>query len=144
MAVYMARNGPVVLLRLQDNPLNTEWFGVVELADELDDLARLAARFPAKGEYPIPAIKMGCDKDRVTIQIIGADEAQMPHPYVRRITRGMRAMAGKAEAYAKAHRIIADQAALMRAGITLALSDDPDILKEARRIARNPGGITDG
>jgi hypothetical protein len=60
---------------------------------------------------------------------------ELPWEAALALADGIRAKGKLAEEYAKANQIISDQAILMRAGAPFALTNNPDILSEARKTA---------
>lgn len=76
----------------------------------------------------------------------------LPWDQAKRLARAVKIQAAAAEARAKVKTIIADQAVLIRKGIPLALTPDPEVFKAAGNEAAHdrdlrrycPGGIPSG
>ena len=77
---------------------------------------------------------------------------ELPWDGAKVLSRAIRAQAGRAEQSAKILRVISDQAVLIRKGFPIALTNRPDVFKEAgneaahnRELRRTfPGGVPSG
>lgn len=104
----LAQDHDLVRLQLPQNPVQVAWRSARDLADQLDQLAAQAKRWPSSGSaeiYNIPGVKLSNEGQWVQITISGDDELAMPSGYTARITAGLRRCAARAEAYAKANEI---------------------------------------
>jgi len=86
---------------------------------------------------------------RVLVLIDGKLVLDLPWEAALDLSKGIRIQAKRAEELAKAPQIIQDQAVIQRAGFPVGLTNNPDIQKEALKVAQHdrklrkfmPGGI---
>jgi len=86
---------------------------------------------------------------RVLVLIDGKLALDLPWEAALALSKGIRIQAKRAEELAKAPQIIQDQALIQRAGFPVGLTNNPDIQKEAMKVAQHdrklrrflPGGI---
>jgi len=86
---------------------------------------------------------------RVLVLIDGKLVLDLPWEAALDLSKGIRIQAKRAEELAKAPQIIQDQALIQRSGFPVGLTNNPDIQKEALKVAQHdrklrrflPGGI---
>ena len=104
------------------------------------------------GDFYIPQIKsitIRRDGERVLLIQNRKTIADLPWDAAKELARGIRLQAAKAEQTAKVAGVISDQAFLIRKGIPLSLTPNPEVFKEAGNEAAHnrflrrtmPGGI---
>lgn len=107
------------------------------------------------GSFFIPRFKdvvVHVEGSRVQVIQDGILVLELPWDQAKRLARALRVQAAKAEARAKVQQTIDGQAVLIRKGIPIALTPDPDVFKEAGKHAAHdrdlrryiPGGIPSG
>lgn len=75
--------------------------------------------------------------DRVLLIINGQIAADMPYQAGLQASAAIRSVSKKAEEWANAEAIAADQGLLLRAGVPLALTDNEKIAQEAKIVAEH-------
>lgn len=96
----------------------------------------------------IKRTKVALDELSVVIQC-GDQTLRFPPDVAIEVARAMLAQARQAEEFMRANDLILDNAVLLRAGVPIGLSDNPDIVRETIKEAQHnselrrfmPGGI---
>lgn len=107
------------------------------------------------GEFYVPkfvGVKVRLEGDRVQLIRNGVLILELPYTAALELSGAIRTQAKRASQAANINRVIADQALLIRKGFPLALTNRPDVFKEAGNEAAHnrdlrrflPGGIPSG
>ncbi len=95
----------------------------------------------------LESVRIGCDGDKVIIDIKGRPALRIPWQHAEQVGYAISMKAQQAKEHANAELLIADQAVLLGHGIPLALANDPKILQEAHKKAvdlMRPGHLNHG
>lgn len=107
------------------------------------------------GSFYIPTIRnVTVRADGGMVQLVegGVLMLELPWEAAKTLAKAIRAQAARAEQSAKIEKVIADQAVLIRKGFPIALTNRPDVFKEAGNEAAHdrtlrraiPGGVPSG